>query len=475
MTVTIPRIRIKLSDGSFLEFQNTAVIEANIIEEISPISTELPISVLTAKLYDADNNFSVFSEDELLAERLEIDAYETLGPVEGAIEHFVGKFYLDDWKVPQEHILEIRAIDVIGVLDTTPFDGHFWSSLTDIGDMLTDVFSGVNFLYSVSDVISSKQLQGWIPSGTRREALQQICFAAGAAVSTARQEGIEIIESPIPYIDKWHELDIGVNDKFMVQPIEKKPLITDIELISHNYEESGESEVIFQKILPVGTYKIVFEKPYYDIEVVGPAYVPDYLVTENGDYLVTENGDKIVTGGEYVYGPNSVFLNVFLEAEITVTGYPWINNQRAYSFTEDGISEYVSKNVLKIDQATLVSDDNAQAVLDRVANYYRQRFKHTMKLLPMAKTRYTSEIYGGNAIYGEAVYGEAFYGEDVIQGDAIYGEAVYGWSTPNVKIGQMASIATPQGTYLRAVFEKARVNLTSGFLVEIDAIGVIRD
>ncbi|MDY6867232.1 MAG: hypothetical protein SVT56_04915, partial [Chloroflexota bacterium] len=115
MASTYPKVVLTLSDSSTLTWEDTEVIQADVVEEMHPISANLPISVLNLKIYDADNNFSIFDDDETLAERQTIMLYENIG----GTEHFLGKYYLDDWNVPDEQTLILRAVDIIGVMDTT--------------------------------------------------------------------------------------------------------------------------------------------------------------------------------------------------------------------------------------------------------------------------------------------------------------------------------------------------------------------
>lgn len=442
MANTYPKIVITLSDDSTLTWQDTEVIEADVVEEMHPISAILPISVLNLKIYDADNDFSIFDENETLAERQTIMLYENIG----GTEHFLGKYYLDDWNVPDEQTLQLRAVDIIGVIDTTDFDGYFWDTLTDLEDILDIVLAGIDVTYDLAATLQDVQLKGYIKQGSVREALHQVCFAAGAAVVTARSENIEIIEAPTPYSDAWHQLDIGVNDKFMDQPTKLKPLVTGIVLVSHTYERKEDLETVYEDDLEPGTYKIIFDNPV-DVTSISGALYNDYVVigTEDGAAIGTEDGLMIAAYADYAFGPNSITLTVPEPGgTVTIEGYVYRDNKREHSFSEDLVS-FVKENVLKIPDATLVGTQNAATVLARLRDYYRGRYTHEMKLVPM-----TGDLYG----------------------EGVYGEGVYGWSTVGVRIGQMVSIASLQGPYMRAVLEKSNLNLTGGFLVTMTAVGV---
>ena len=441
MAITYPKVVLTLSDSSTLTWEDTDIIEASVVEEMHPISATLPISELTIKIYDPLEKFSIFDENEILAERQAIMLYENID----GTEYFLGKYYLDEWESVADKELQLSAVDFIGVLDTTPFDGRFYSELTSFETVLGVIIGGLEIDYEISTPLQSETVRGWIPPGTAREALQQLCFAAGAMVTTSRSEGLVFRESYVPYADKWHELDIEVNSKFMVQPVKKRAAVTGIELISHNFIQSDEQETIFEDTLSPGTYKIVFDRPYFNVQVTGAGYVPVFWATHLDEVMVTHDDEWIEVGGEFEFGPNWVILTVQSEGQVTITGNLWIDNQRAFTFQEAGVGSSTRKNELKIKEATLVSNENASRTLARVRDYYRQNYEHQFTLVPQEGPKYGQEVYD---------------------------EAVYGWSTVNVKLGQMASIETVHGVKLRAVIEKADVNLAGGYLVKMNAIGV---
>jgi len=442
MALTYPEIVLTLADESTLTFRDTGVISAEIVEESNPISATLPISDLNCKLFDDNGGFSVFGTENTFAARKPIEVYEYIN----GTKYYIGKYYLNKPTVIDQKQIEIEAVDAIGLLDTTDFDGRFWSSLTDFSVIVDAILGDLSIEYEIESVLQGQQLKGWIPPGNRRDALQQACFAVGAAVKTSRTDEIVIYESPLPETHDWHHYDIGVNDKFRDQPISLKPLVTSIELVAHNYEQSATEETIFDDTLEAGTYKIIFEKPYYDVSISGVGYVPTYLGTTGGDTLVNEDDEKIVAFGEFEFGPNSVTLNVVEPGgAVLIKGYPWNDIKQAYTFTESGLASDINKNVLNITNATLVSNDNANTVLNRIRDYYRQRYLHEFILVPAAGTKY---------------------------GVAVYGVDVYGWSSEAVNIGQILSVDTVHGEKIRCAIERITLNLTGGFLGKYETTGV---
>jgi hypothetical protein len=160
-----------------------------------------------------------------------------------------------------------------------------------------------------------------------------------------------------------------------------------VELYSHDYTAGATSETIFEDTLAVGDYKIVFNEPYYDIEATGVGYDPTYITTEDGDYITTEDTSEdveIVIAGTFEYGSNSIYLHVLSEGEVSITGYPWIDNKQSHIYEESGLDEYVTKNDKLVDNATMVSSAIVEDVLDMISDYYRQRYKQISTLFSNA-------------------------------------------------------------------------------------------
>jgi hypothetical protein len=397
MSVTYPVIQFLLDSGT-IEFSRTQVISAHLIEQNNSISTELPIDTIEFKIISTDGTFSMFSDTfSLLKEKLPILVYENID----GTNNLIGKFYLDKWKNPSKSILEFTASNIIGVLADIDFDGIFWQENFALEQIMQDVFYPINFSCELDSSLANVVISGYIPAGTYREALQHIAFAAGATVVSSRRTSPLMIKSNIPEL--FYTTKIKDNERLGKEsPIELLPLISSIELVSHNYTQGTNVETIFDKYLDAGSYKIVFEKPYYSVVISGPGYTQSVLGTEGGDYIGTENGDYIEAGGEYNLGPNAIYLTISAAGQVTITGYPWIDSKRSYVFNETGIENSSNKNTLTIADATLVNTNNGQVIIDNVRDYYRQRYLQKVKLLPTFTAK-INDVVLSNAIYGNKI------------------------------------------------------------------------
>ena len=65
------------------------------------------------------------------------------------LEHYIGRFYLDEWKNPIENEFEFVCRDAIGVLDTISFDGMFWENSVSLGEGLAQSLTRGHSLLSI--------------------------------------------------------------------------------------------------------------------------------------------------------------------------------------------------------------------------------------------------------------------------------------------------------------------------------------
>jgi hypothetical protein len=424
MANTYPKVVLTLSDSSTITWEDTDIIEAKLVEEMDPISASLPISVLNLKIFDAEDSFSVFDENESLAERQRIDLFEIIN----GTEYFLGRFYLDEWENVDQQTLELRAVDIIGVMDTTPFDGWFWPSGDLLTDILDSIFVNIPETYVLSTELDNENVYGYIPNGSVRDALQQVCFAIGAAVITSRRSQVELTRAKVPSAEGWQSLSIGVDDKFRVQPTKLLPIVTEIELMSHEYSMGDEQDLytgIFHKGID---YKIYWNVAPALTPRTREAIWPIQFIKESYTYL------------EFRLG---TFAND--PEELTFYGNVYDDSKQSFTFVESNLPAITKVVKLTVDNATMVNQSNVQQVLARLRDYYRHRYIHTFKPVVQDGITYNTQVYG---------------------------DAKYGWSTFNIQIGLLVKIGTLQGSLMRSLIRKATIDLTGGFLAEFEAIGV---
>ena len=441
MTYTYPIIEMTIA-GEEIIWQDADIVTASVIQEIHPIGLEMPISVVNFTIYTTDARFSIFDDGELYSALSAGQVIQVFESVDG-IPVFINEFYLQEWKYVATNTIQFKGVDLIGMLDGMPFDGGFWDSLTDIETILAAILDTHGISCVVSSALASVTLKGWIPPGTVREAIQQVCYAARAVVGSIIG-GVLVFDTAVyPLASTSVDLEIPDTDKQDNQTVELKPLVTGVVLMSHNYSQGATSEVIFSETLEPGSYKVVFNKPYYSITATGVGYIPDYLITEGDDFLVTEGGDYLVGNGDYEYGPNSILLTVFDPGgAVEITGYPWIDSKQELL---NAITPGNRSNDLVIENATLVNKTNQYAVIYRTTDYYQRRYDHRFTLL---------SYNAPTALYGLA---------------PVYGTGVY--SAAGLKVGDTVRSNMLHKAVL-GVAEKLDYDLTGGFRINVRSVGL---
>lgn len=438
MSVTFPIIRLNINNETVV-FAGAEVVRAEVVQEINPLSLELPAAQADITVYSINPDFNPFSHGRYYQSLTANTAADLLVSKDG-VETYIGRFYLDEWDNPSEGILSFKFQDAIGVMENIPFDGIFYESAVPLSQAISDLAVFAPTGLEIDSTLTGT-VKGYIPGNINlRQALQQICFAAGAYATTQGSDHILIKPSHLPhakavltpryydevfaryddprvvYSDYIAEDTITSAEKIGKQELRILPMVTGIELITHDYIKATASEVIFNDTLQPGDYKIVYQKPYADVSVWGVGDVPEALGTEaDNEVLVTEDSGTypsvtiIGKTGSYAYGPNSISLHVTEAGPVEITGYPyndntqallWVNPESIQAYSEggtydsgnvyDGIdSSYwrdwtilVPQNAWKITDGTLVDKSTGAAVLARIVEYANARHEQTITALP---------------------------------------------------------------------------------------------
>lgn len=154
MAVTYPIVRLSIMNESIV-FSGKDVIEAEVVQEIHPIGIEVPASTARIRVWLDDevtdeegrtlrDKFRPFSDGiyyQSMTTGLIVDVSERIVDEDNLIdtEHFVGRFYLEEWNTTKEGELELDCTDAIGVLENTTYLGNFYETPTRADVILADI------------------------------------------------------------------------------------------------------------------------------------------------------------------------------------------------------------------------------------------------------------------------------------------------------------------------------------------------
>lgn len=478
MANTFPIIQLHINNET-VEFRDKAVIEAEAVQEIHPVGIELPSSTARIRVW-LDNTivddqgrtirdkFSPFSDGvyyQSMTTGLIVDIRESMS----GVEHMVGRFYLQEWRNPKQGELELVCVDAIGTLDNKTYLGNFYELPTSVSTIIADIMKSVDVGYEIEPAVASKQLKGYLPGNkTLRESLQHVLFACGAYAVTAGSDKICIKQGIIPlakvvetisyydsasakydtanvlYSDQIVDIFITDDEKTDSQELTIQQLVTAVQITSHDYTKSEVEENVFSALLNPGDYLVVYPKPYHWVSASGIGDVITYLGTANGEWLVDPaSTDGYILGytiyGEFEFGVNYVYLHIPVAdpmPEVHVVGKPWLDGTQLVEWINpDGVknynegfaydasnaiydlstyrrdwSVYAPPNVWKIDNATLLpfirtgNEETVNFALARIAEYAKLRYQQNSKLFPR------SDVKPGNLAVIDSLYGKDVVG-----------------------------------------------------------------
>lgn len=365
-------LRIKGFDfDEVVRFTGGDVKAANIVEEISPISVELPSNKLDLTLFSSSGDFSIVDPQGVyatIAENQPIDIYEQIN---NDLYH-IGRYFISDWDSLSEQEAIFKCYDLIGILDSTPFtyfsDVGFIFEGMSVSYAVTHIMANIGLEVEIDPAIASATVRGWLPITTIREALQQIMFAAGGYITCSRS-GIMQVKPLTLASDLGGVYDhIFTNQhKGLNSPITRRPLVTGVEITAHRYLSDGLSpKVLYTSNLAAGVYNIIFnDVPHFDYSATGAT--------------VTDSSS------------NNVIINVASPGTVTVSGRSYLDSKSTVTVYAAGLPANTQPNIVKINTATLVSPDMAVSVAQRVLDYYAQRYVQETKL-------FASTLQVGNTV-----------------------------------------------------------------------------
>lgn len=175
-------------------------------------------------------------------------------------ELLMGKFFLSDGKQSSRWDYQFQTQDAIGLLDGFQYYGGLYDHVP-IDNFLQGLFSGTGIEYFLDDAYKDAKITGYLPIGTRRQALQQVAFALGAVVNTANNEVLQIYPKQEEISSNFMASDI-----FTGLSVDHSEIITGVRLYTHRYTKSDESSEIYSDSLN-GTATIEFSEPYHSLTI----------------------------------------------------------------------------------------------------------------------------------------------------------------------------------------------------------------
>jgi len=339
-------------------FSGTEIKACSVVEEINPVSVEMPFNTCEFRLLTDNPQFSIIAPAggyALLQQRQPVYVYEI---VDGVVV-LIGKFFVDKWNNLSEKEISISAKDMIGVMDTMSYIGIWAQTPETVSTFLTnELLTPMGISHSLDASFTSVALRGILLSGSRRHALQQLCISIGAYATCARSEVVNILPVKIISSSTNYDYVITAAEKSSKQEVQLKPLVTGLEIVSHSFSlDSVKTKYIY-----------------------GPVVVtaPATLVIEFSELIYSLTGT--VTGATVVSFVNNILtLSVTVTGTVSVTVPEIVDAQNLYKY-HNTVPPSVALNILKISDAIFITDANAQADVTKIYGYYVRRYIQKTRL-----------------------------------------------------------------------------------------------
>ena len=318
------RLKLRAIDygyGTYLcgdELRNVSVIQ-----ELDPISSEIAINTVDFTLDSkSDMEYSFQSKQPL-------NVYFN--------GEMIATTFVKTSKRQSKYRWDVSSEDYIGQLDKITFLGGMYSS-KNAKTLLEDMLAKAKVPYSISDALNNKTVTGYIPVCTCREALMQICFAIGAVADTSCSDVLKVyvLSDDITQNISLERIRQGQN-------FDDGERVTEVRLTQHAYKQTTETAEAYNAANSgTGNNMLVtFSEPLHTLSVSNGT-----IHSSGANYaIITANSGCILTGKKYE------------------------DNTVVHSKRNPVVSASDLENVTEISNATLVSADNASAVLQRCYNY----------------------------------------------------------------------------------------------------------
>lgn len=352
---TFPQRYIKLQYilyGKYIVWDKDMIQTAKVQEDIDVTSATLSINEADISIVDMNNDFDAENENgawKSVQKTQEVSLSEYL---DGKIIP-MGSFFIDDFSFAK-NIAKFKLIDAIGLLDKyTFYEGQIYNSVR-AEVILKAIFATAGITkYAIDKEVGNTLLSGYLAIQTCRKALQQICFACGAAADDSRSDTIKVYKP-----DRYVKSTVGTDRKFNGNTkVSLEKYISGVNIEIKNYALEEKASDIYKKTLPAGDTKITFSSPYLPSSITASAGTLKEVKT---NYLI---------------------INMPTAGDCQIKGIKYANTTFSYEKRMDKIEAGETENIKKYSGCTIYNADILPDIAAYLLDYHALRKKVGMKYL----------------------------------------------------------------------------------------------
>lgn len=229
-----------------------------------------------------------------------------------------------------KHRYSINCQSVIGLLNDDFFGGIYKNK--PLEELVAEILG--EWEYEIDPVFSGITVSGYLPVMSQKSALQQVSFAVGALVTTQETWKIRLMKIPEAVSGRF-----GASDIFLGGAVKTSPRIARVEVYSHSYETGDIEETLLREEEIHGENVLfTFAAPHHSYSIEGGVIEESHV-----------NWVKISADGP-----------------ITLKGITYIHNTKSHTRYNPSATAKERGNYVSVANATLITDQNAEAALDRL-------------------------------------------------------------------------------------------------------------
>lgn len=244
----------------------------------------------------------------------------------------LGQYYLDELHRTGANERQMLFYSAIRLLDRSKHFGGLYTGET--ADVVAADIIGSIVAYTIDPDIAAIQVYGYLPYASRRDNLQMLLMAIGAALRNASDGSLQITS-----LSESSTGTIDATRVFMGGSATDNTPATAVQVTEHNYIESTEDVTLYDATT-VNTETVVFREPIHTLSITGGT-----IVASGVNYCTfTGAGAVALTGKRYTH----------------------IMRVLTHGTAPTGAG---SDNVKSISRNTLLSPNNAAQVAENLYNY----------------------------------------------------------------------------------------------------------
>ena len=311
----------QLQIGRVMMFMGNELVKVRLLREADPSLSSLTVDTMTVDLLDRKGRVLQPQKDQV------VHLYR-----DGVL---LATQYITDAQRQSRQNYRLRCQSAVGRLEDTFLGGVYTEY--PLEQLLPEVLG--EFPFGVDAAFAGKTVTGYLPVCTRRQALQQIAFALGAAVTT-RGDGSIWLMPPEETVSGG----FVAGRIFTGGTLKQEMPVAAVELLVHSYVPGDEEKVLLKETVVTGEDVLfLFSEPYYDYQITGGR-----IIGSGANWIrITGYGPVTLTAKKYRH-------TAFVRRK---------ENPRAL---EKGV-------VVTVEKATLIHYENAYWALQRLYNYHAMR------------------------------------------------------------------------------------------------------